>query len=488
MDPFRYPHWVSAPDLARACAGWRSMPGPLYRRLGESIGAAIRDGCLPLGVGLPAERVLAAELAVSRRTVIAAYGLLARNGLTEARRGAGHYVRRPSGAAPAPFPVGSSGDATSLDLSFAAPMDAVPEVGEALQELPGRLFLDWHGYAPLGLDALRRAVADRFTTQGAPTSPDQILITSGAQQAIQLFLQTHLRLGVRVLIESPTYPLIIEALRARRAAIISTPVDPAGGWDLSAFEETLRAVRPSLAIMIPDCHMPTGRTMPDADRERLAAAASRTGTTLLVDESVADLQQSQPQRPVAAFAHEGIVTVGSVSKAAWGGLRVGWLRANPSIIQRVAQIRATLDIAGPPIDQHIAVSLLQRWPAIAERRRRQAAAGRTIAQAGLRELLPSWTWHPPDGGLCLWIRLPHPTSTALANLAPAHGLRLMPGPRFSADRDLDHYLRLPHVLPEPDLATAIERLAALNQAVALSPSLANHHPPEGPLPLRSRPR
>jgi DNA-binding transcriptional MocR family regulator len=473
MDPFR----LSATDLERLIAGWRERaPRAIHRRLSEAIAAAIGDGRLPLGARLPSERAFAAQLGVSRKTVIAAYRLLQGESLLEPRRGAGHYARRRPGARPAPFPVGATGDATAFDLAFAAPLDAAPELADALRELDLDALVRWHGYAPLGLQALREAVAARYTARGAPTRAEQILITNGAQHAIQLALQALVGLGDRVLVESPTYPLVLDALRARRAAVFSTRVDPRDGWDVEAIAYLLATERPSLAIFIPDCQMPTGRSMPAADRARLAEAARASGTMLLVDETIVDLHEGEPLPLVCAASDEGVVSVGSISKVAWGGLRVGWLRAQPAVVQRLSQLRASLDIAGPPIDQLVALALLERWSAIAERRRAQAAARRALAERALAELLPAWRWLPPDGGLCLWVRLPGTSSTALAQAAPAHGLTLVPGTRFAADRDLDQYLRLPHVLPDAELRTAVERLAALDRAVATEPHVGEANP------------
>lgn len=475
VDPFRQQRAIAAADLVRTAAGWQALPPrALYRRLAAAIGAAIGDGRLPLGVRLPSERSLAGQLGVSRRTVIAAYELLGRDGLVEARRGAGHYARRPRGARPTPFPVGAAGEAAAFDLAFAAPMDAPPELADAIRELDPRELLGWHGYAPLGLQALRQAVADRYTERGASTTAEQILITNGAQHAIRIVMQAHIGLGDRVLVESPTYPLVLDALRAHRAAIFSTRVDCAEGWDVDAIESLLESERPVLAVVIPDCHMPTGRSMPAADRERLVAAARASGTTLLVDETTADLREREPLLPVCAHGEADVISVGSTSKTAWGGLRVGWARAQPATVQRLAQIRTSFDVAGPPIDQLVAVSLLARWPEIAQRRRTQAAAGRAVAEQALAELLPDWRWHRPDGGLCLWLQMPHAGSAALAQAAPGHGLRLLPATRFAADRDIDQYLRLPHVLPAIELRTAIERLAALDRAVAEEPPMSGH--------------
>jgi DNA-binding transcriptional MocR family regulator len=477
MDPFRGTHAIGAADLERTAGGWRALPQrALHRRLAAAIGAAVRDGRLPLGVRLPSERALAARLGVSRKTVVSAYGLLRRESLLESRRGAGHYARRRPGTPAAPFPIGATGDEASLDLAFAAPFDAAPELADAVAQLDATALVGWHGYAPLGLPGLRQAIADRYTARGAPTTADQILVTNGAQHAIQIVLQAFVGLGDRVLVESPTYPLVLDALRARRAAVFSTRVDPRDGWDVDAFAALLASERPVLAIVIPDCHMPTGRTMPAADRVRLAEAACDAGTTLLVDETLADLHEGEPLAPICAASDDGIVSVGSTSKAAWGGLRVGWLRARPATVQRLSQLRAALDIAGPPIDQLVALALLEQWPAIAKRRREQAAARRQMVGHELAERLPDWRWHAPDGGLCLWLRLPRAGSVALAQAAPAHGLSLVPGTRFALDRDLDQYLRLPHVLPPAELRTAVERLAALDRALAADET-AGHSTP-----------
>jgi DNA-binding transcriptional MocR family regulator len=474
MDPYRR---VSAvrPDVAAALfREWPDASAPVSRRLAASIGAAVRDGRIPLGSRLPSERALAARLDVGRKAVATAYARLVRDGLAEARHGSGHYTRAHAGAALiAPFPVGAIDGAHGLDLSLAAPMDAAPEIRDVVHAVAETGIWQSHGFVPLGLGSLRRAIADRYTAAGAPTSPDQILITNGAQHAIQLAVQTLVGPRDPVLVESPTFPLVLDALRARRAALISTYVDARDGWDLDEIQMLLAEHRPRLAVLIPDCHMPTGRRMSEADRERLVAAARGSGTTLLIDETLAEIHDGGPLRPVAAFGAEGVVTVGSFSKTAWGGLRVGWARANRFEIQRMAQVRASLDVAGPPLDQLVAHLLLERWPAILARRRVQAAGGRAVAGEALERLLPAWRWHPPEGGLCLWVHLPGPVSTALAEFAPAHGLRLVPGSRFALDRDLERYLRVPFVLPEPELVAAIERLAALDASLETAPPPAD---------------
>ena len=207
---------------------------------------------------------------------------------------------------------------------------------------------------------------------------------------------------------------------------------------------TLRQAAPALAYVIADHQNPTGLTMPAADRERLVSLARATRTPLVIDEAIAGLHLEGADRPppVAALdpGGETVITIGSMSKTFWAGLRIGWVRANPALVQRLAAARAALDISSPVLEQLMAVELLAGAEPILERQRAAARERRDAFAARARTSgCPSGASGPPAGGLCLWVELDAPRSTALAAIADRHGLRLAAGPRFGVDGAFERF-------------------------------------------------
>ncbi|MGA5300673.1 PLP-dependent aminotransferase family protein [Nucisporomicrobium flavum] len=461
---------VRGGQLARLLGQWHSLPGrhrsPDYAALAGAVRGLLADGRLPLGVRLPAERELAEALGVSRTTVTAAYRGLRETGHLTSRRGAGSWTTLPNG-----HRVATSGlwtpddDLDMIDLGVAAsaaPVELIPAARAAADELPR--FLGSAGYNPTGLMELRDAVAAAYTARGVTTSAEQILITSGTQQALDLVLRLSVPAGASVLVESPTYPNALAALAARRARISTHGIDAATGWDGEMLLGALRQTRPRLTYVIPEFHNPTGHLMPAALRERLVAAAHATGTELVVDESFVDLPLDTDEMPppVAVFdRHSRVVSIGGMSKAYWGGLRIGWVRASAPLVQRLAALRVGVDMSSPVLEQLVAVHLLRDAASIVATRRAQLAVRRDALIAALREYLPEWQFTLPAGGVMLWAELDGPISSALARAAEDVGVRLAPGPRFGLDGTLERFLRLPYSLPADDLTEAVRRIASV---------------------------
>ena len=461
---------VRGSQLARLLGHWHALPGrrrsPDYAALAAAVRGLLADGRLPLGVRLPAERELAGSLGVSRTTVTAAYRALRDSGHLTSRRGAGSWTTLPNG-----HRVASSGlwtpddDLDMLDMGVAAsaaPVELIPAARAAADDLPR--YLGSAGYHPTGLPELRAAVAERYTGRGVPTSAEQILITSGTQQALDLVLRLSVPAGAGVLVESPTYPNALAALSARRARVGTHGVDPVTGWDGEMLLGALRQTRPRLAYVIPEFHNPTGHLMPVNLRERLVATAHATGTELVADESFMDLSlDGRPvPPPVAVFdRHSRVVSIGGMSKAYWGGLRIGWVRASAPLVQRLAALRVGVDMSSPVLEQLVAVHLLDRAAEIVGARRAQLVIRRNALTAALRELLPEWRFVVPSGGVTLWAELDGPISSALSRAAEDVGVRLAPGPRFGLDGTLERFLRLPFTLTPDDLIEAVRRIASV---------------------------
>jgi DNA-binding transcriptional MocR family regulator len=415
---------------------------------------------------MPAERELAESLGISRTTVSAAYRALRETGHLTSRRGAGSWTTLPAGHRVATSGLWAAGDdCDMIDLGVAAsgaPVELVPAARAAADDLPR--YLGTAGYHPTGLIELRDAVAALYTGRGVATSPEQILITAGTQQALDLVVRLYVPPGSPVLVEAPTYPNALAALSSRRARINTHGIDPAFGWDGEMLLGALRQTKPRLTYVIPEFHNPTGHLMPADLRERLVATAHSAGTELVVDESFVDLPLDGDVMPppVAVFdRHSRVVSIGGMSKAYWGGLRIGWVRASAPLVQRLAAIRVGVDMASPVLEQLVAVRLLRQAPQIVAARRVQLRTRRDALVAELREHLPELTFAVPSGGVTLWAELDGPISSALARAAEDVGVRLAPGPRFGVDGTMERFLRLPFTLPPDDLAEAVRRIASV---------------------------
>jgi DNA-binding transcriptional MocR family regulator len=404
---------------------------------------------------------VAGALGVSRTTVTASYDALHEDGYLQRRRGSGSTVRLPDAAARGSwFALDESG--ADIDLSLAALPAPATMLAEALERAGSRAqaLLGGHGYLPHGLPELRELLAARYRSRGLDTDADQILVTAGAQQALAMLFELLVRPLQPVLVEAASYPGALMLLRHQRARTAAIPLG-GEGWDVEAFAEAAGRLRPGLAYLIPDYHNPTGMVMGERQRLALAEAAAAAGLPLVVDETFVDLRLHgpPPPRPLAAYDPSGeTVTVGSLSKSLWGGLRVGWIRAQPHMIRRLAELRMRHDLCSPLLEQLVSAELLADDRAMAAQRDR-ARAQRDALAAALRSQLPDVGFTLAAGGLSLWLELPAPDSSDLAAAARRRGVIVTPGPTFSPDGALERYLRLPFVLPGAVLADAVGRLA-----------------------------
>ncbi|WP_441249641.1 MocR-like transcription factor YczR [Kitasatospora sp. McL0602] len=452
-----------------------TTPRPAYQRLATQIRTLVSQGRLPVGARLPAERELALALALSRTTVATAYETLRADGYLRSRRGSGSWTALPEGSRPpsdALHPVPPDESGRTLDLGVAALPAPQPYLGQAasraLEQLPA--YAAGHGHFPTGVPVLREAVARRFTERGLPTTPDQILITTGAMGALHLARQALLSRGDRVAVEAPSYAHTLQSLQQDGARLVPVPHTWPGGpteqpcWDTAEWQRVLRGAAPRAAFVIPDFHNPTGALVDEEQRRALLAAARTAGTTVIVDETLAELDwdtDTMP-RPTAALDRAAqVVTIGSAGKILWGGLRIGWLRAQPSLIRRLANDRAFTDLGTPVLDQLIAAELLtEHLPAVRAHQHHRLRSSAYALAAALRAQLPDWQFAFPAGGLCLWLSTGPHSGSALAKAGDRQGLRLAAGARFGIDGAFEHHLRLPLTVTPADAPTAIARLAA----------------------------
>lgn len=457
------PRRIGPASLNRLLGAWRGeRTGPAYRQLADGLRLLILDGRLPLEVVLPGERELAQALEVSRTTVTAALGCLRDDGFLDRRQGAGARTRLPAGPGErgvTPIVAGAAGEGM-IDMASAAP-PAVEVMHQAyaaaLSALPAHL--PEHGYAPLGLAVLRETIAARYTRRGLPTSADQIMVTNGALHALALMLRLTCGPGDRVVIDHPTYPHAIDAIQ--RASCRPVPVGlPGESWDVEGVAAALRQSGPRLAYFIADFHNPTGRWMTPETRVAIVEAALRARTTVIFDETLLDLWLDAPIQPYAfTEPEEGLVRLGSTGKSFWGGLRLGWIRADAQTIQALSLRRSSLDLGTPVLEQLAAVHLLTHEDGPLAARRALLRGQRDHLLGLVRQALPDWKVASPPGGLSLWAELPAPVSTAMAATSERFGVRLAAGPRFGVDGAFERFLRLPYTLPPEVLTEVIDRLA-----------------------------
>jgi DNA-binding transcriptional MocR family regulator len=444
---------------------------PAYAGLADRLRLLIAGGRVDVDLRLPSERDLCVALEVSRTTVTRAYAALVEAGYAAARQGSGTYTRLPGGRRQA-FDrslTPHTGSEDLIDLSTAASA-AGPGIAEAYASAATELprYLGGTGYFPTGLPALQQAIAATYDARGLPTDPDQVLVVPGALSALMVVAQGLLRPRDRALVESPGYPNGHAALRRAGARWAAAPMD-VDGWDLDAISRVVKGARPRLAYLVPDFQNPTGNLMGNAQREQYAAVLRRAGTIPIVDESHQALRlDGRPMpRPFAAFAPDA-VTLGSVSKSMWGGLRVGWIRCPAELTAPLVSARIAMDLGSPVLEQLVAARLLAdrelHWSAHRDRLRVQ----RDALAAALKERLPEWRFRLPSGGLSLWCELPEGAragSLELTAEAEVRDVAVSAGPAFALDGGLDSFVRVPYSRPEDELRTAVDRLADAWDAV-----------------------
>lgn len=491
---------VSAGTLAAVLGDWSTGVDPLNEQLAAAIAHAIELGDLSAGTRLPAERELAAELGLSRTTIVAAYDRLRTAGLVRSRQGSGTRVmtRRPglsqayldddtieggAGLSYRPLAgVGSSGR-RAADRSAASAVEAVgllaPEIEDAVkltigampaapsvaaavaaavrEDLPALLATE--GYDPFGTPELRERIAAHFERLGVPTDPAQILVTSGAQQALDLIATRLSGPDALVAIENPTYIGAIDAFRAAGSRLLSLPTDADG-----ARPEVLGLIASGgpirLAYVIPTFQNPTGAVMPEARRADLVRRAQAGGFQVVEDLTPdATLGRGTP-RPLAAHDPSGtVITVGSLSKIAWGGLRVGWVRGSRSDIERLIAGKIVADHGTSVITQAVAARVFDRIEEAAGDSLRRSEAQRDLITQLLRDHLPDWTWPEPKGGLSLWVRLPGADAVAFSRLAGRYGVVVRPGNLASPDGGFRDHIRIAYGATPDRLIEGVMRLA-----------------------------
>lgn len=468
-------------------------PTPLYRQIADWLRENILNGSLPADSRLPATRLLAEELGVSRITVKNAYALIESDGLIITREGSGTYVAPPISARRSrddrdskrwPLWQIEQVDDLALALTNYQPAPTIPGmisftgVGDPAQ-YPLKDFLKTlqdvlrrdgtdaleygrfgGGYAPL-----QRTITRVLANQGIQTSPDQVLITSGSQQGLALVCHQLLKEGDVVLVEKPTYNLALELFRSLKLKIIGVPTDE-NGMQVENIEPLLQQHHPRLIYTIPNFQNPGGTCMNVARRRLLLTLGERYNIPILEDDFVGDLRFEGRALPaVKALDTNGLVVyIGTFSKILMPGIRIGYLLADGPIFSALIHQKVVNDLTTSPLMQR-ALDLyvtVGRYQTHLRRSTRVYRQRRDLLMSALNRYIPKASFSVPHGGLFLWLKLPEGISSqALLSKAMAEGVEFAPGTRFFANpEEGESFLRLNFATVSPEnLEIGVQRLA-----------------------------
>ncbi len=451
--------------LVRLLGAWRDGSGPLFVRLAKALAFGPLSEELGTSVRLPSERALADALRISRSTVTAAYDLLKSENQAYARHGDGTYfgdllesVPPLAGGQQLASVMYAGGEPAShfqLAMAYLPPSNRLSRSRLPIGTLIESVSRTAPGYAPAGLPELRSAIAATYGKRGLPTTEDQILVTTGAQQA--LYMISKLYQGGRAALEEPTHPATIDALRANSITALPLRID-GDGPEI----EPLAAANDVRLVFLATYNNPTGIHLSAERRERLLSLMRSRAMVVVEDESLIDVstRSTNPPPPLAALDPAAdVVQVGSLSKLLWSGMRIGWIRAKPSLVARLTALKAVSDLGTPLLSQGLAATLLPHIEELRAERRVFLEPRKKAVRTALARLLPAWRLNAPRGGVGYWVKLPHGNASMFAQAAFRHGVKIAPGSAFSVVGECERYVRIPFVLDPLTLEAAIERLA-----------------------------
>jgi GntR family transcriptional regulator/MocR family aminotransferase len=463
---------------------------PLYRQIQDFLQHEIRSGALEPETKLPASRHLASQLGVSRVTITNAYAELEADGLVYTRPGSGTYVAYPLASPPKPT---STTDVWEWPLWQQALLSTAwqPERREFERSLEKSSRPDLISFAPgygaedlfpadefrktlndvlrrqgpsafaygnrAGYPPLRETVAHILSAQGIPTSTDEVLITSGSQQALALVAQVLLRPGDVVLMESPSYIGAIDLFHSLDVRLLGMPMDEEGLL-VEEVEKALNQYNPRLIYTIPTFHNPTGICLGGMRRRQLIDLANQFDVPLLEDDCFGDLRYEGRALPAlkALDRKSNVIYVNTFSKMLMPGLRVGYLVASGPIYDQLLACKYATDLAtcSPmqlALEAYISVG---RYQANLRKICRVYHRRRDSMLEALARLMPEGVhWQTPQGGLCLWIQLPQSwDATDLHHFALEQGVVYAPGAMYFPVERQRAFLRLNFAVHPPQLA------------------------------------
>jgi len=366
----------------------------------------------------------------------------------------------PSVATPSLKFLGAGGDEI-IDCAAAsiAEIDALPSELLEISSDDIRSLAAGFVYEPLGVPALRKTIADRYSSLGVETNPDEVLITTGAQQAVELLFTLFARDRGTILMENPTYVGALDAARSMGAAIVGL-ITHDGIVDVSDLRDKMERLPARVVYLMTRCQNPTGAVLTAQMCREIAELGEATDTPIVDDMTLSDLAFDGRSRPLLASLSGGnIITIGSLSKLFWPGLRVGWVRASAPIVGRLARLKIVADLGSSHVSQVLAARLVPLIDDFAATRRAQLLERLALFSSALQEQLPTWSFRAPEGGPFVWVRLPQGDGEVFAATALTYGVQVLPGARMSPDVSTSEFLRVSYVAKPDVLRAAVARLA-----------------------------
>jgi len=438
---------------------------PLYKQLFEHFCGLIRSGSLARGERLPPTRELAGTLGLNRTTVAAAYELLESEGLITGQVGRGSFVSGPplpstprldwnrlleSAPASPQFPSFLPGPGISFATSRPAeqlfPLDDLRACCEEVMAAPDFAHVLQLG-SPSGYEPLRRYLLDAARAARLAAPGDDLIITNGCQQSLDLLSRVLLRPGDKVLVEDPVYPGLKSLFLEAGAQLIAVPVG-AEGIEIEPFEAAIEREHPRLIVVTANFQNPTGATMPAAARAALLRAAQTAGIPVAENDIYGDLRyRGEDLDPIKQSDDGGhVVLLRSFSKITFPGLRVGWVLGPRALIARLAQSKQLADLHTDQLAQAVLLRFAESGRLAAHRARVLEAGAERLAAvlAACDRSLPAGSrFTRPQGGMNLWVRLPEPLDAGeLLARAQREKVSYLPGKYFAVSRFDPGSLRL----------------------------------------------
>jgi DNA-binding transcriptional MocR family regulator len=478
---------------------------PIYKQLADSISDLIVRDVVKVGERLPATRELAGRLGLNRTTVSAAYGLLEQMGLIHGHVGRGSFVALRPGMAvgtgldwesllPPLDARQAAGPSRPVDINFATarpardafPLSQFRRLAKQVIDGPDAPEILQLG-SPHGFGPLRRYLLEQAIAAGIARSGDDLMITNGCQQALDLLARLLITQGESAAVEDPVYYGLVRVFVRAGARIVPVPVVDEAGLDADALEETLRRERPRALVVTPSFQNPTGATLPLARRRRIVELAQRYGIVLVENDIYSELRYHGSPLPTLKQLDEtqNTILVGSYSKVSFPGLRVGWVIGPRAVLARLVEVKEGSDLHSDQLSQAVLLRFAESGELARHlQRTRHAGAERlNVALQACGRFLPAGTkFTRPEGGMNLWIELPAPlTAERLLARVQDRGVSFLPGRYFSARGAHTRGLRICFGgLPPEQIArgiqvlgeTASQELAVSNTVTAFEPAAA----------------
>lgn len=447
-----------------------SSDEPIYRQLHDFIKSHILSGSLAAGQRIPPTRELAGLLGVNRATIASAYEMLEAEGLIRGHVGRGSFVAGPASAsgiqweerfaeaAPSSRPVPSA----DAGISFASARPAedlfpIAEFRQSCEEVirgDGAASILQLG-SPYGYAPLRQWLLEQGRAQGTVRPTDDLLVTNGCQQALDLLQRLLTQPGDSVLIEDPIYPGLRNVFARGDVRPIGVPVET-GGIEVEALARRIEREKPRLLVVTPSFQNPTGATLSRAARAAILKLARESGLVVIENDIYGDLRYEGEDVPSLKQLDEtgDVIQIKSFSKLAFPGLRVGWVTGPRSVVARLAECKQVSDLHSDQLSQAVLLRFAESGRLAAHRRRIvETGAQRLHAViAACQQYLPPGTrFTRPQGGMNLWVRLPEPLDASdLLPKAQAAGVSYLPGRYFAVSRTEPGSLRLSFAGLPPD--------------------------------------